>query len=305
MVMSKKKFENLTWYNIEEPDNKAIFYLKKKFKFHELDLEDCLSENERPKLDDYSNYVFIILHFPVYISKTKRVVTTELKIFVGQNYIVTLHEGDLKALNDLYKLCGKTKSKTEYMGQGSGYLLYEIITACYNYCFPLVDKTSRNIRLVEKDLFLSDDNQQGILQQILIVKRNIINISRILLPQSNILTKLEAKNKKFLPENLEVYFDDIKDTSDKIKDILILNREVINVLHGIHESLISERTNRVMKLLTVFSVIMLPLTFLTGLWGMNVELPFADNPLAFWAVGTIMTALMGFMVIVFKIKKWI
>jgi magnesium transporter len=219
--------------------------------------------------------------------------------------MVTLHDGDLKALNDLYNKCSKSSSKTEYMGQGSGYLLYEIIAACYEYCFPLVDKTSRNIRLVEKDLFISEDDQKEILEKILIIKRNIINISRILMPQSNILTKLEAKNKKFLPENLEVYFDDIKDTSDKIKDILILNREVINVLHGIHESLISERTNRVMKLLTVFSVIMLPLTFLTGLWGMNVELPFAANPLAFWAIGIIMSGIMFFMIIVFKIKKWI
>jgi len=304
--MTKKTFKNLTWYHIEEPHTeKTISFLKKKFKFHKLDLEDCLSENERPKIDEYKDYLFIILHFPVYNKKTRRVGTSELKMFVGQNYVVSLYDKDLTPMQNFFNSCSKKAVKEEVMGQGSGYLLYKIIQACYDYCLPITDKSSRNIRLIEKNLFDDDYGNQNILNEILIVKRNVINLTRILSPQASILIKLEMKNKKFLTDSLEVYFDDIKDTSDKLRDNLILNREVIDALQSTHESLISYRTNKVMKMLTVFSVIMLPLTFLTGLWGMNVHLPFADDPEAFWFIAVIMIIIMTGMLSFFKSKKWL
>ena len=209
--MKTVRHKGLSWINITSPTREIIDKIGEKYDFHELDLSDCLSERQRSKIDEYDRYLFIILHFPFYNRRTKRVDTDALKIFIGQNYVITIHRGMLKPLEELYEHIKKPHKRTRYMKKGSGYLLYEIISHLFDVCFPILDDIEDDISDVEKDLFDPDTKQKDRLKDILDLRKDIITFTRTMLPQRSVVAQLEHKNKKFLPEKLEVYFDDIVD----------------------------------------------------------------------------------------------
>jgi len=280
--------------------------LKKKYKFHELDLEDCASENQRPKIDEYGKYLFIVLHFPHFDKRKKAMVTEEVDIFIGQDYLITIHDGVLKPLNGLFDKCGEgIKSKRELMGNGTGFLLYEIIDAMLNDAFGLLDYLSKNTRALEQSVFGTGTEQHDMLKDILILKKDIITMRRIVGPQRTVMAQLEHKNKKFLPENLDIYFDDLVDKVEKIWSSLESMKDLVISLQETNESIISHTTTNVMKVLTIFSVIMLPLTFLTGLYGMNVALPHSEDPRVFLGIVGAMVGVAVVMLSFFKLKRWL
>lgn len=294
---------DLTWIEINHPTEKEIEHLKKTYKFHHLDLEDCLSDNERPKIDDYDDYLFIVLQIP---SKQRAgIKTSEIDIFISQNFIITLHR-DNQIIKKLFENCRKNKKvKEEFMGKGSGYFLYKIIDDLFEAGFPLLDGLRRHMNELESEVFDRDYSKDR-LKEILMLKKDIINFRRTIMPQRAIIAQLEHKNKKFLPENLDVYFDDIVDKIEKMWNSLENLQELTASLQETNESIISHNTNNIIKILTVFSVVMLPLTFITGFYGMNVSpLPLADTGapainITFILIG-IVVVMMGF----FKYKKWI
>lgn len=309
--MAKKKdqsssitFEGLTWENIITPTEKTIERLGKKHKFHHLDLEDCLSKIQRPKIDEYDKYLFIVLHFPYYDKTTDSIRQDELNIFVGSNYVITLSPGN-KVLNKLFDEVKRRKTlKKKYMGTTSGYLLYHIIDEMFGKCFPLLDNLSGEIDELETGVF-ELEAPRDMLKEILSTKKDIINYRRIIIPQRTLITQLEHKNKKFLPENLDVYFDDVVDKVEKIHNNLETLWDIVTSLHETNESILSHNTNNIIKILTIFSVIMLPLTFITGLYGMNVGLPLDAHPLAFFGILGVLLLIILTMLIFFRIKRWI
>ncbi|MBU1992591.1 magnesium/cobalt transporter CorA [Patescibacteria group bacterium] len=294
-----------TWTHIEDPDERAMENLRKRHKFHHLDMEDCLSEIQRPKIDEYENYLFIVLHLPVETGRDGRVAQSEVNVFIGQDYLITINKGN-KYLREIFENCKKRKKrKEEFMAKGNGYLLYKIVDELHSSCFPLLDHLSKTINEMEKGAF-DIQNQKDMLADILVTKKNLINFRRIITPQRTLIAQLEHKNKKFLPENLEVYFDDVVDKIEKIWSNLENLTELAESLQDTNESLISHNINNVMKVLTIFSVIMLPLTFLTGLYGMNLEtLPFASSNLSFLIVTGMMVGVAVIMLAFFKYKKWL
>lgn len=298
------KYGKITWTDVVNVDEKTLLSLKKRFNFHELDLEDCLSDVQRSKIDDYEDYLFIVLHFPYYDKRRKRIVQEEVDIFIAQNQLITLHGGKLKAVNQLMEDFKKHKESKQQMGQGTGYLLYVIIRELFDDTFPLVDDMERSISGIERDLF-EGDAEKDMVRDILWLKKDIITFRRIISPQRAVIAQLEHKNKKFLPENLEVYFDDVVDKIEKIWSNLENLKELAEDLQDTNEVLISHQTNRVIKILTVFSVILLPLTLITGFYGMNIGLPFAENNIAVFGITTGMALLAAFMLFFFKWKRWL
>jgi len=304
------KFKKNKWINLVEPSNEDLAKFAKKYRFHELDLEDCLQKTERPKIDEYDKYLFIILQFPIYNKKHHRFDTEQLNMFIGQDYLITIHQGKLKALNEIADTCQKSiKSRKRFFGekQGTGYLLYEIISVLFNAIFPITDKIQVSIKKIEDDIFESRHARDELFN-IMILKKNIITLRKIILPQRSVVAALEHKQKRFLPEDLVIYFDDIVDQIESLWNILGTQKEIIESLEDTNESLLSHNINLTMRTLTVFSAIMLPLTFLTGLFGMNVQLPFVEamnNMEHFWSI----IALMGIVGVVlfatFKWKKWL
>lgn len=297
--------KNLTWVSINNPDNNSIAHLKKVYKFHPLDLEDCLSEMQRPKIDEYDEYLFIVLHIPVRNPKKRVIVPSELNIFVGPNFVITLHD-DNPTINEIMRACKKKKKiKEEYMQKGPGYFLYMIIDDLFESGFPALDDLSKHVSELEVEVFDMDYSKDR-LKEILLLKKDIINFRRIIMPQRAIVAQLEHKNKKFLPENLDVYFDDIVDKIEKMWNSLENLQELIASLQETNESIISHNTNNVIKVLTLFSVVMLPLTFITGFYGMNIEgLPLTDGQRPLFIITGILILIAVAMISYFRYRKWL
>ncbi len=296
------------WLNLVNPNEEEILSLKKKYKFHTLDLEDCLSESQRPKIDEYEKYLFIILQFPYYNRRTRHIATEQVNIFIGQNYLITIHDGHLDELNKIFEKCKKSpKAKNTFFGESTGYLLYSVISNLFSSSFSITDKIQVTLKHIEQAIF-ETSHVKDQLFDIMVTKKNIITLRKILLPQRTVIAALEHKQKRFLPDHLEIYFDDVVDQIEKLWNIMETQKEIIESLEDTNESLLSHKINNTMRTLTVFSVIMLPLTFLTGLFGMNVKLPFGQAMGSiehFWSIIISMMIIIVLMFGVFKWNKWL
>lgn len=303
--LKKIQCGELTWIDIENPTLADLTELKDEYKFHDLDVEDCLSENQRPKVDEYDDYLFVILHIPYFDKKRQHITEEEVDIFIKNNLLITVHWDNLKPLTDMFESCEKKETvRKEFMGLSSGYLLYEIVDQLFTSAFPILDAIETGVSNLEKTAFFSDQ-QRDMLKDILNVKKNIIIFRRIITPERTVIAQIEHKNKKFLPDTLEVYFDDILDKVEKIWSRLENLKELIESLQDTNESIISHATNDVIKTLTVFNVVMLPLNLVAGLYGMNVNLPLATHEYMFFILIGVMLGILGGMLIFFKFKRWI
>lgn len=296
----------LAWVNIERPTQAEIDWLRENYpSFHPLDLDDCLSKNQRPKIDEYDDYLFIVLHFPVYNRRALVTTPSEVDIFIGANYVITLHNGDLRALNRFFKQCQTDEAcRQENMGRSSGFLLYQLIDRLVDDCFPMVNKIGSKIDALEERIF--GDEVREVLKELSILRRDVIAFRRIVKPQIAIIASLERKERPFLREDLDVYWGNISDHVNKIWDNLEDHRDVIEGLTGTSESMNTLRTNEVMKVLTLISTIMLPMAVISGIYGMNINfLPFADSPHSFAITVGAMVGVLVAMLTYFRLRRWV
>src|SRR5215207_915944 len=291
--------EGLRWVNIESPSPLECAWLEEQFGFHALDLEDVLSRNQRPKIDEYPEYLFIVLHFPVFDRNVGRLNAGELDIFVGPDYLVTIPNQPLQPVAYLFERCRtKEELREQLFSKGSGFLLYRIIDDSFDYCFPMLRKIGNKLDALEEEIF--SGRSEEVVRDIFNVKQEIINFRKIIRPQRPVLRDLERTKQRYLAEDLEVYFDDIVDASERIWDMLENYKEVIEALEDTNESVLSHRVNEVLRVLTAFSVIILPLTLLASVFGMNVDFPFEDGVGAFWTILGVMLVVLIAMVGYFR-----
>jgi magnesium transporter len=294
----------LTWVHLDAPTLDETTLLAERFGWHPLDLEDVLSRRQRPKVDEYPDYLFGVLHFPVYDKAIQRLNAAELDLFVGNGYLVTLPNVELLPVTRLFHRCQEDDElRDQLFSKGSGYLLYHILDDLFDYCFPILDKIGHKLDSVEDDMF--EERAEDVVRDLSNVKQEIISYRKIIKPERSTLRLLERQIERFLPEDLELYFDDIVDASERIWDLLDNFKEVVEALEDTNESVISHRQNDVLRILTVFSVVLLPLTLITGIFGMNVRFPGFDTAAAWWGIlgGMVVTlgALLGF----FRYKRWL
>jgi magnesium transporter len=284
----------LTWIHLDAPDALSAGLLAGRYGWHPLDVEDVLSRRQRPKVDDYveDGYLFAVLHFPVYDPAVQRLNAAELDVFVGPDYLVTLPTVELKPLTRLFeRVLENEQFRVELFAKGSGRLLYEVLDDLFDYCFPILDKIGHKLDALEDDVF--EGRSEEVVRDISNVKQEIISYRKIIKPERSTLRLLERHVERFLPEELELYFDDIVDASERIWDYLDNYKEVVEALEDTNESVIAHRQNDVLRVLTVFSVVLLPLTLITGFFGMNVRFPGFDTGWAFWTIfaGMVLTLL--------------
>ena len=294
----------LTWINIEQPTEQETEYLAKNYPFHPLDLDDCLSRIQRPKIDVYDEYLFLVFHFPVF-SKEARVTTpSQVSVFIGKDYLITLHKGDLKPLVKLFNQCQSDEEvMQEHFSQGSGYLLYRILDRLVDYCLPILNKIGGNIEDVEDNIF--SERVRGTVREISALRRDVISFRRIIWPMRAVIGSMEPKIRRFTKMDMEVYFGDMTDHVDKIWDALDEYKEIIEGLNDTHDSLASHRTNEVMRMLTIIATILLPLTVIASLYGMNVPLPFQESNFSFLIVFFIWAIIVSGMLYFFRRHRWI
>ncbi len=290
----------LIWADIENPSKENMQFLRHHFHFHPLDIEDCLSIIERPKLDEYDDYFFLVLHIPYFIKQTRRLVPFTVNIFIGNNFLVTVHRGLCKPIQNTFDYLTKNNQILE---KGSGYLLHKVIDSLIDYNFPILNKIYRNIQDVEDAIFKKASSKN--VQDILLIRTNILTFRNIIYPQRKLLKTLEIKDMDFLIEALEVYFSDLVDHVEKIWDTLENYKELIEGVHEAHQSLLSNKINDIMRILTIFSVIILPLTLISGIYGMNVSLPLGSHAFIFIIIVIGMILISIGMLVYFKYKDWI
>jgi len=294
----------LSWIHLDAPDSESTVQLAERFGWHALDVEDVLSKRQRPKIDEYPEYLFAVLHFPVYDKTVQRLNAAELDIFLGSDYLITLPNVELLPVTRLFQRCNDDLDLRESLfGKGSGYLLYHVLDDLFDYCFPILDKIGHKLDRFEDEMF--EGRSEEIVRDISNVKQEIISYRKIMKPQRSTLRLLERHTERFLPENLELYFDDIVDASERIWDLLDNYKEVVEALEDTNESVISHRQNNVLRVLTIISVTMLPLTLITGLFGMNVHFPGFGSAAAFWVVLGAMAAVLIGALGFFRYKKWL
>jgi len=304
MGLSTITEDKISWINIIDPTHDDISHLRRYYPFHPLDLEDCLSDIERPKVDEYEDYLFIVMHFPIYDPHERVSRISELDIFIGSGYLITLHHGELRPLRRLFDECQKDeRARAKHMTKGAGQLLYGILDRSVDYVMSILGKVGERIDAVEQNIFVED--MRTIVEELSIIRRDVIALRRIIKPQIAVIANLERKDRPFIREGMEVYFGDILDGFSRAWDELEDHREVIESLSETSDSITSYRINETMRALTVISVLLLPLSLLAGIYGMNVSLPFQNHPLAFWGIMLFMAAVGVILVYLFRRRKWI
>ncbi len=300
--------EGLRWVNIESPSPLECAWLEEQFGFHALDLEDVLSRNQRPKIDEYPDYLFIVLHFPVFDRAVGRLNAGELDIFVGPDYLVTIPNQPLQPVEYLFERCRqKEELREQHFSKGSGFLLYRIVDDSFDYCFPMLRKIGNKLDAVEDEIFSGHSDE--VVRDISNVKQEIINFRKVVRPQRPVLRDLESMKQRFLAaregDDLEIYFDDIVDAHERIWDMLENYKEVVEGLDDTNESVISHRVNDILRILTVISVTLLPLTLLASIFGMNVRVPGEGSIAAFWIVVGAMIVMLAGLLALFRRRGWL
>ncbi|MFN8159843.1 MAG: magnesium transporter CorA family protein [Solirubrobacterales bacterium] len=296
--------EGLRWVSIERPGSMERAWIEEHFDFHPLDLEDVFSRNERPKIDTYDDYLFIVLHFPVFDREAGRLGTGELDLFVGPGFVVTIQNQPLKPVEYLFESCrSKEELRDQLFSRGSGYLLYRIVDDSFDYCFPMLRKIGNKLDNLEGEIF--EGRGEDVVRDISNAKQEIINFRKVIRPQRPVLRDLESVKQRYLAPDLEIYFDDIVDAHERIWDMLENYKEVVVALEETNESVISHRVNDILRVLTSISVIVLPLTLIASIWGMNVGVPGEGDHTDFYVIVGSMGLLLVGMIVYFRRRGWL
>jgi magnesium transporter len=299
----------LRWVNIERPRPVDVAWLGERYDFHPLDYEDVLSRNQRPKVDEYDEYLFIVLHFPRYDKAVGRLNAAEVDLFVGPDYLITLPNEPVQPIEYLFERCRTNEElRDSIFSKGPGYLLYKIVDDCVDASFPMLRKMGNKLERIEQEIF--EGNSAEVVRDISNVKQEIINFRKIVRPQRSAFRDLERNKARYIADDLEIYFEDINDASERVWDMLENYKEVVEGLESTNESAIAHRTNETFRVLTAISVIVLPLTLIASIFGMNVGLPGGGEPpdgasLSFWAVLGVMVAVLVGMVAYFRRRGWL
>src|SRR6188472_1286752 len=294
----------LRWINIERPRQVDQAWLEERFEFHPLDYEDVFSRNQRPKVDEYDDYLFVVLHFPRYDKIISRLNAAELDLFVGPDYLITLPNEPLQPVEYLFdRVRSNEELREDLFSKGPGFLLYRIVDDSVDASFPMLRKMGNKLERIEEEIF--EGEQPEVVRDISNVKQEIINFRKIVRPQRAAFRDLERNKARYIAEDLDIYFDDINDASERVWDMLENYKEVVEGLESTNESQIAHRTNETFRVLTAISVIFLPLTLIASLFGMTVHVPFEDSPHAFWIILAAMLAIVIGVATFFRRRGWL
>ncbi len=301
-MIGKLQIGKLIWYHIPYPNDKNMEFLRENFDFHPLDLEDCQSKVQRPKIDIYDDYRFLILHFPYFDKVLKFVKTKEVKIFWGEFYIITV--GSHWVIRSLFD---KTKSEADIdideLPNTSDVLLYSILDSLMKESFKLMKLIEDNLDHISHEMF--DKKAEKTIERISVTRKNLILLNTAFKPQLRLFQKFESGVIKGFTPDMEEYWGNNLDSFQKMWDSIEDYQELIQGFSLTFDSLQANRTNEIMKVLTTISTILLPLTFLTGLYGMNVDLPLQENQTAFFVIIGTMILIVIALLLYFKKKRWI
>jgi magnesium transporter len=246
----------------------------------------------------------MILYYPIYNKEKRETNPRELDIILTKNVLITSHYRFILPLKALFDTCNLyQKPKKNYMSDSTGHLLFYILSSFWKSCLTKLDRIEKRLDGIEKEIFRGKEKEMVL--EISLVKADIIDFWRIIEPQREIMKSISTEGIVFFGKELDPYFADVLGTYSQAWNEIKTYKETILALKDTNQSLLSTKTNEIMKVLTVFSVIMLPLTLLASIWGMNVPVPLSNSPWGFWSIVLLMILLVGFMLHYFRKRKWL
>jgi magnesium transporter len=275
MSDAERRFETITnngvvWLNMQKPSFADMNSLSQKYPFQKLNLEDSLSKIQIPKIDRYADHIFIILHFPT-PDKEKGFLFSQLAIFMGPEYLVTIHQGDLKPLDELFNMCRNDEHQRQAtVGKSSGFLLHKIIDTLVDDLLHILMKVVGNIDDIEDSVF---DERISIPRQISLLRREITTLRRIVMPLRRTMVDLSKEVQRFSKEDLAIYFKDVQDHIEKVYETLEEAKETVEIYKDTDYMLSQEKTNKILAVLTIVFTLSIPATVVGSFYGMNVPLP--------------------------------
>jgi len=297
--------KNLKWIDIVKADDDDIAYLKDNFKFHPLDFEDVVTPSTRPKIDEYGEYHFVILLFPLLNKETKEMRPAEVDFFVGKDFVVTIHDGNMSTLTNLVKNSHQYDNvRNQYMTKGSGFLLFSILELLFKRSFPILDVINRDMEESGKSIFNTDTL---VLQKLSKLKKNIIIYRRVMKMHKFVLSKLMRSKKDYLQfRDSKIYFQNLIEYAENIWDVLASDKETAESYESTNQSLAAHKMNDILRILTMYSVIIFLLTLIINVFLFaETTTPVAEIPLLFPLTILIMGLATLLMLAVFKKKNWL
>jgi magnesium transporter len=290
------------WVDLAGPTPAEAQILTDVFHFHELAIEDALAEIHNPKVESYGTFLYLILHAIDFRAREHAFRTQEVDFFLGENYLVTMHAGTSRSIARIGDICSRND---RVLGEGPAALLHRIVDAMVDHYRPEVDKLADRLDALEKEVFQGP--KQTLVKRILDYKRDIASLRRVVLPQRDAVSRLARREFSQISESLSYRFRDVHDHLVRLADEAIYFHDRISSLLEAHLSNVSNQLNGVMKVLTIISTVFMPLTVLTGAYGMNVPLPHlpGGNDAQFWWIVGIMLSTTVTMLWLFKRKGWI
>lgn len=279
MIPVERKIETVQgkrflWIDLQNPDRNDIEKLAETYRLNTLNIEDCMTKSELPKLDSYQDHFFVILHFPSLLRQPGISRNSQLSIFIGKDFLITVHQGDLKPLVDLVNICKNdldVHRKERILGKSAEYLLHEIIDILVDELLHISRKVIANLDDLEDEVF---DEKISVARSIALLRREINVMRRIANPLKKFVLEITKNIKKFSEEDdLSLYFDDVIDHIDKVIETLEESRETMEIYKDTDFMLSTEKTNKVLAALTIIFTFAIPGTVIGTFYGMNINLP--------------------------------
>jgi len=289
------------WVDMCKPTDEESFVLTHDFAFHPLAIEDVIAEKPRTKIDDYDRYLFLVFQIVDYIGREEGLKISEIDLFLSNNSVVTVHYEDHRIFDYLYHRADRDE---RLMSRGVDFLFHALIDTIVDNYNTTLDILEYEVDQIEDDVLGASD--EDTLKSIFTLRRDIVHLRRIVMPQMEVLNRLSRNEFKLVSSKAAVYFSDIHDHLVRIDDIADFHREILNSSLEVYYSSVSTKTNEIIKVLTIFTVLFIPPTFLVGLWGMNFDfMPELD-----WKYGYLFALLIMFSIVVglllfFRKKKWL
>ena len=291
------------WVDMAEPTAEDENVLLNVFHFHPLTVEDCRENRHYPKIEEFPGYIYFIVHGVRADTSSDRFNTIELDGFLGPNYVITYHHDEFRSINAVKQLL---RTSPVVCRRGAGYLLHQILDRIVDYYSPVLDDFDNRIDELEAKIFEGRSSNNEMLSDIMNIKRSVLRLRRISVKQLDVLLRISRGEFDLIPQALLPFYRDIYDHLVRVTDLAESYRDLITGLLDAHLSVVSNRLNEVMKVLTIFSAIMLPLTFIVGVYGMNFEhMPELRSRYGYFVVWGVMISVAVGMLIFFRKRGWL
>jgi len=302
--MKTVKFKHVTWIDFADPSADDVLYLQENFDIHPLAIEEFITPTYRAKATQYDNCIFLTIHVPLYDIKARTTYPGELDIVITKDHLITGHNKDIFELDEFFTELEKAEGKRRiYMSQTPTHLLYNILEKLLDSCFPRIDHIHEKLLNIEEQVF--SGNEKEMVVEISIVKRDILNFRRTLKPQRHLIESLAQMKNGLIAKELSLYFQDLAGTNIRLWNALESNKETIESMEETNNSLLSNKLNLTMKILTIFSAVMMPMTVYSNILAISADIPFGKSPHAFAIHLSIMLFISLCTIIIFRAKKWL